>query len=245
MVLTRSSSCSTPTVRWRWYRHWRGLPVYSKEPLEEVAWSRRRSRDGTSRGSGRPAPDFPLRICLGFYVGRCVRACHLRSGILRFVRSFFVVASEISSGVVISHCFDQLERIGLMCGCEPGDLHIELAFILRERAFENACSDRARDLAAVPRGALHHHCDDVLRMVTWRETDKPRHVFLVTTFGGLRSAGFPSHHHIFQTRSAAGSSIVVNNLPKTFPDKLDILRRNFLPQSGSDSRRETHGLPLL
>src|SRR5437899_2684888 len=228
MVLTRSSSCSTPTVRWRWRRHWRGLPVYSKEPLEEVAWSRRRSRDGTSRGSGRPAPDFPLRICFRFYVGRCVRACHLRSGILRFVRSFFVVASEISSGVVISHCFDQLERIGLMCGCEPGDLHIELAFILRERAFENACSDRARDLAAVPRGALHHHYDDVLRMVKWRETRKPRNVFLVAALGGLRSAGFSRDHPILQMCPAAGSTAFVDNLPKTFADQLDPVRGDFL-----------------
>jgi hypothetical protein len=140
------------------------------------------------------------------------------------VRSFFVLASEISSGVVISHCFDQLERIGLMCGCEPGDLHIELALILRERAFENACSDRARDLAAVPRGALHHHCDDILRMIKWRETRKPRHVFFVATVGGLRSAGFSSHHNVFQTRSATGSSIFVNNFPKAFAHKVNFVR---------------------
>jgi hypothetical protein len=161
---------------------------------------------------------FALRICFGFDIGRCVGACHLRSGSLRLVRSFFVLASEIASRVVISHCFDQLERIGLMCGCEPGDLHIELAFILRERAFENACSDRARDLAAVPRGALHHHCDDVLRIIKWRETSKPRNVFLVATVGGLRGPGLPRHHPIFQTRSATGSSIFINHLPKTFAD---------------------------
>src|SRR5213593_4185003 len=101
-----------------------------------------------------------------------------------------------------------------MCGCEPGDLHIVLSFILRERAFENACSDRARDLAAVPRGALHHHCDNVLRMVKWRETSKPCHVFFVAALGGLRSAGFPSYHDVFQTRSATGSAIFVNNFPK-------------------------------
>src|SRR6266702_6106573 len=104
----------------------------------------------------------------------------------------------------------------MMRRCKPGDLHIKLSFILRERAFENACSDRARNLSAVPRGALHHHYDDVLRMVKWRETRKPRHVFLVATVGGLRSAGFPSHHNLFQTRSATGSSIFVNNFPKAF-----------------------------
>ena len=111
-----------------------------------------------------------------------------------------------------------------MCGCEPGDLHIELSFILRDCAFENACSDRARNLAAVPRGALHHHYDDILWMVEWRETRKPRHVFLVATVGGLRSAGFPSHHNVFQTRSAAGSSIFVNHLPKSLAHQLNFVR---------------------
>src|SRR5467141_1378396 len=101
-----------------------------------------------------------------------------------------------------------------MCGCEPGDLHIELSFILRERAFENACSDRARDLAAVPRGALNHHCDDILRMVKWRETRKPRDVFLLTTISGLRSARLPRYYPIFQTRSAAGAAVFIDNLPK-------------------------------
>src|SRR5881396_289628 len=103
-----------------------------------------------------------------------------------------------------------------MCGCAPRDLHIELSLILAERAFEDARSDRARDLAAVPGGALHHHCDDILRMIKWRETRKPRHVLLVATVGGLRSAGFPRYHPIFQTRAAAGSSIFVNNFPKAF-----------------------------
>jgi hypothetical protein len=112
----------------------------------------------------------------------------------------------------------------VVCGCEPGDLHIELSFILRERAFENARSDRAGNLAAVPRGALHHHYDDILRMIKWRETRKPRHVFFVATLGGLRSAGFPSHHNVFQTRSATGSSIFVNNFPKAFAHKVNFVR---------------------
>src|SRR5580700_8915607 len=110
-----------------------------------------------------------------------------------------------------------------MCRCEPGDLHIELSVILRERAFENACSDRSRDLSAVARRALHHHCDDILRMVKWREARKPRHVFLVATVGGLRSAGFPRYHPIFQTRAAAGSSIFVNDFPKAFTHKLNFV----------------------
>src|SRR5436190_19556573 len=111
-----------------------------------------------------------------------------------------------------------------MCGCEPGDLHIKLAFILRERAFENACSDRARDLAAVPRGSLHHHYDDILGMIKRRETSKPRNVFLVATVVGLRSARLPRHYPIFQTRSATGSSIFVNHFPKAFAHKIDFVR---------------------
>jgi hypothetical protein len=117
-----------------------------------------------------------------------------------------------------------LERIGVVCGCDPGDLHIELSFILRERAFENARSDRTRDLAAVSRGALHHHRHDIPRMVIWRETRKPRHIFLLATVGGLRSAGFPSHHNVFQTRSTTGSSILVDNFPKAFAYKVNFVR---------------------
>ena len=78
----------------------------------------------------------------------------------------------------------------MMRGLEPSDLHVEFAFIHRERALQNSVRDRARDFAAVPRGALHHHYDDVLRTIKWRETRKPRNVFLVAALGGLRSAGF-------------------------------------------------------
>jgi hypothetical protein len=113
------------------------------------------------------------------------------------VRTLFVVGSEIASRIVITNRFDQLERIGVVCRCEPGDLHIELAFILRERAFENAGSDGARDRTAVPRGALDHHCDDILRMVKWRETREPRHVFLMSALGSLCGAGFARYHPIF------------------------------------------------
>src|SRR5436190_2360441 len=223
MVLVGCSSwwCSTPAVGWRWRR--RLARMHSKDPLEEIAGGWRRSRKSTGHSRALPT-HFALRIRLWFDIGRCIRAGHLRRGSLRIACVFFVVASEVASRVVISHCFDQLERIGLMCGCEPGDLHIELSFILRERAFENACSDRSCDLAAVARRTLHHHCDDILRMVKRRETRKPRHVLLVATVGGLGSAGFPRYHPIFQTRAAAGSSIFVNNFPKTFTHKLNLFR---------------------
>ena len=159
------------------------------------------------------------------------------------IGAFFVFAAEITSRV--AHGFDQLEWISVVCRRRPRYLHVKVSFILRQSAFENARCDRARDLAAMARSTLHHHCDHIFRMIEWRETHKPGNVFLVATLGGLRSASFPSHHHIFQTRSATGASIFVNNFPKAFADKLDILRRYFPPQIGSDSRRETHWLALF
>src|SRR5437660_10819225 len=119
----------------------------------------------------------------------------------------------------------------------PCDLHIEVSFILRESAFKNPCSDWARDLAAVPRGALYHHSHDIFRIIEWRETSKPGHVLFVATFRGLRSASFPSHHNVFQPRPTTRSSVLVDNFPEPFADKVDILRRNFSPQIEADSRR--------
>jgi hypothetical protein len=153
----------------------------------------------------------------------------LGGGILRIGGIFLVLASEIPARVVISHRLDQLEWIGLMRGREPSHLHIEFAFIQRERALQDSVGDRARDFAAVPRRALYHHCDDILRMVKWRETRKPRHVFLLSTLSGLRSASLPRYHPIFQTCSAAGTAVFINNLPQPFADQLDVVRGDFLP----------------
>jgi hypothetical protein len=141
---------------------------------------------------------------------------------------FLVVASEIPACAVISHRLDQLEWIGVMRGREPGNLHVEFAFIQGERALQDSVGDRACDFAAVPRGALHHHCDDVLWVVKWRETHKPRHVFLLSTLSGLCSASLTRHYPIFQTCSAAGSSILVNNFPKPFAHKVDFIGWDFL-----------------
>src|SRR5438105_12482368 len=110
-----------------------------------------------------------------------------------------------------------------MRGCKPGDLHVELSFVLRESALENAGCDRARDLAAMSRGALDHHGHDVLWIVKRRETRKPRHVFLMAPIGRLRRSSFPSDHNVFQTCSAASSSLFVNNFPQTVPNELQIL----------------------
>src|ERR1043165_5806361 len=89
----------------------------------------------------------------------------------------------------------------------------------------------------MPRGALHHHCDDVLRMVIWSETSEPRHVFLLSTISGLRSACFPRYHPIFQTRSAACAAIFINDLPKALANQFDVLRGDFLAQVRSHPRR--------
>src|SRR5206468_7187387 len=129
-VLVGCSSwwCSTPAVRRRWRRSRRWLPMYSKELLEEIAGSWRRS--GNSAGHrGASSAHFTLRIRFRFNIRRCVRTRYLRGGSLRLVRSFFVLASQIASLFVISHRSDHLQRIGFMCGCEPGHLHVEFAFI--------------------------------------------------------------------------------------------------------------------
>src|SRR5437870_13917123 len=102
----------------------------------------------------------------------------------------------------------------------PCNLHIEFSVLLRDDAFENACSDRTRDFATVSGGALDHHRDDILRMVIRRETYKPRHVFFVPTLSGLGGASLSSDHDIFQTRPAAGPAVFIHNFPQTFSDSL-------------------------
>ena len=72
---------------------------------------------------------------------------HLRIGALAGIGAFFILAAEIASS--IAYCFDQLERIRMMRGCEPGELRFEPSFILGDNAFENTRGDRARDRAAV------------------------------------------------------------------------------------------------
>src|SRR4029453_12347724 len=116
-----------------------------------------------------------------------------------------------------------------MGGVEPGYRNVEFALLQRERALQDSVRDRARDFAAVPRGALNHHCDDILRMVKWRETRKPRDVFLLTTISGLRSDRLPRYYPIFQTCSAAGAAVFIDNLPKAFANQLDVVRGDFLP----------------
>src|SRR5262249_43521441 len=111
----------------------------------------------------------------------------------------------------------------MMRGCQPGDLHIEVPFIQRESALENAGGDRPRDFAAMSRSALDHDGHDILRLVKWGETCKPGYVFLVASIGRLRRSSFTGYYNIFQTCSAAGPPIFVNNLPQTLPNEFYIL----------------------
>ena len=60
-----------------------------------------------------------------------------------------------------------------MRGWKPGHLRVELALVKRHCALQDSVGDRGRDTAAVSGGALHHHCDDILRMVIGSETNKP------------------------------------------------------------------------
>ena len=101
----------------------------------------------------------------------------------------------------------------MMRGCQPGDLHIEVPFILRERALENAGCDRARDFAAMSRSALNHDCHDILRMIKWGEARKPSNVFLLASIGRLGRSSLTSDDNVFQTCSAPSPPIFVNNFP--------------------------------
>src|SRR3954470_4945940 len=112
----------------------------------------------------------------------------------------------------------------MMGGRKPGDLHIEVPFILRESALENTRCDRPRDFAAMPGSALDHDRHDILRMVKRSETCKPGYVFLVPSIGRLRRSGFTSDCNVLQTGSAAGPPVFVNNFPQTSPDEVHILR---------------------
>ena len=111
----------------------------------------------------------------------------------------------------------------MMRGCKPGDLHIEVPFILRDSALENAGCDRPRDFAAMSRSALDHDRHDILRMVKRGETCKPGYVFLLASIGRLRRSGFTSDYNVFQTGSAAGPPVFVNNFPQTSPNEFHIL----------------------
>ena len=110
-----------------------------------------------------------------------------------------------------------------MRGCNPSDPHIELSFVLRESALENAGCDRARDFATMSRSALDHDRHDILRLVEWGETRKPGHIFLLASIGRLRRSSFTSDRNVFQTCSAAGPPIFVNNFPQTSSNEFHIL----------------------
>src|SRR5207302_2613134 len=219
-----SSCCSAPAARRLGRRHRRRSRVHSKESLEKVAGSLGRSRNSAGYRDGASPPDLSLRVCFRFDIRRRVRTRHLRSRVLRLVGIFFVLASEISSRIMVGHVLDHLEGIGLICGREPGNLHVELAFVECERALQNSGGDWASDAAAML-ATLHHHCNDILRMLKWRETSKPCNSILVAAVGGLSSACFASNLGPFQTRPATSSSVFVNNLPKAFAHELDFVRR--------------------
>src|SRR5262249_40908586 len=104
-ILTEGSSCCCallPTGRWRWRRC--RLALNSEKPLKKVARGSGSSGGGSTGHLSICSPAHSsLRICFRFDIRRCVRRRHLRSGSLRRVGIFFVVASEIASLVIISH----------------------------------------------------------------------------------------------------------------------------------------------
>lgn len=101
----------------------------------------------------------------------------------------------------------------MMRGCQPGDLHIKVPYILREDPLENAGCDRPRDFTSMARRTLDHDCHDILWMVKRGETCKPGYVFLPASVGRLRRSSFTGDDNVFQSCSAASPPIFVNNFP--------------------------------
>jgi len=187
--------------------------MHSKDPLEEIAGSWRRSGESAGHSSRASPPHFSLRICFRLDIGRCVRACHLSRSTLRIAGIFFILAPKIPALVVIGNILDHLERIGLMRWREPGHLHVEFPFIQCERALQDSVGDWAGHAAAVL-AALHHHSNDILRIFKGREAGEPCGGILMSVHSGLRGAGFPRYHPFFQTCSATGAAVFINDLPK-------------------------------
>ena len=155
-----------------------------------------------------PAGSIGFRFNVRFSTG--IGHLH-RCRALTVIGAFLVLAANVTSGV--ANGLDQLQRIGMMRRCQPGNLHIEIPFILRERALKNARGNRTRDFAAVSRSTLDHDRDHIFRVIKWSETGKPGDVFLVASVGRLGRSGFSGDDHIFQTCPAARSSIFVDNFP--------------------------------
>ena len=78
----------------------------------------------------------------------------------------------------------------------PCDCHVEIAFIHRQGAFQNAGRNWPGDTATMF-AALHHHGDDVLGIIERSEASKPRDRIFVAAICGLRGAGFTCHLHGF------------------------------------------------
>ena len=111
-----------------------------------------------------------------------------------------------------------------MRGREPGNLHIKLSFIQRQRAFHNARRDWPGNTATMF-ATLHHRRDDIFGIIKRSETSEPGDGILVAAIGGLGGSGLSSHLHIFQSRSSAGAAIFIDNFPKAFAHEIDLFSR--------------------
>ena len=100
-----------------------------------------------------------------------------------------------------------------MGGSDPRHLHVEVAFIHLHDAFQNPCRNWRRNLTSMARGTLYHHRDNVLRIVVWGETHKPRDIFLLAAIGSLRGSGLASHLHIFESRTPTRAAVFVHDFP--------------------------------
>jgi hypothetical protein len=82
-------------------------------------------------------------------------------------------------------------------------------------------------------------------MVKRGETCKPGYVFLLASIGRLRRSGFTSDYNVFQTGSAAGPPVFINNFPQTLPNEFHILGGDLVAKLGPNARCEINGLALF
>jgi len=230
VLWVESSSRSAPAGWVGWRRReadagWR--PVFQRAAGKKgCGGGRRRSpeRRPGHRSTSLAAETLPWEIGLS---GSTIRALRLS---LPSVQWHFAIGPQflrprpprLPPVVVISHCFDQLGggdwpyvRVRATLTCIS-----KLSFIFAASTRSRMrCSDRARPTSPPwPRGALHHHCDDILRMIKWRENTQNHATFFLRGHGSVawpQCRFFSSHHkRPFKRALPTGSSIFVKQLSK-------------------------------
>src|SRR5205823_3774835 len=113
---------------------------------------------------------------------------------------------------------NHLERISLMSGREPGNLHIKLSFIQRQRAFHNARRDWPGDTATML-ATLYHGGDYIFGIIKRSETGKPGNCIFMASIRRLSRSGLKL------CRQSAGSNRFRHLPPPHMPSPTGAAKR--------------------